>query len=238
MSKNKFTKLDDNTFNELISNSKSIREILIKVNYCSNGSGGYEIFRRECNKRGIPIPKYEYYGNFIGTFSKENRLSDEDVFVTGSTYARQSLKRRILNDKLIEYKCSKCGNDGEWKYEKLTLQLEHKNGVNNDNRLENLCFLCPNCHSQTKTFAGKSKNKKISKNNRFIKVNYCECGKEIRKESKTCLECYSLSQRKVKRPEYEQLIKDIEELGYRGTGNKYGVSDNAIRKWKKKYENI
>jgi hypothetical protein len=47
--------------------------------------------------------------------------------------------------------------------------------------------------------------------------------------------CNELKQRKVKRPSQEQLIKDIKELGYKGTGRKYNVSDNSIRKWEKYY---
>jgi hypothetical protein len=44
------------------------------------------------------------------------------------------------------------------------LQLEHVNGVNNDNRPQNLCFLCPSCHSQTSTFCGgNSKKHKVMK---------------------------------------------------------------------------
>jgi len=45
----------------------------------------------------------------------------------------------------------------------------------------------------------------------------------------------SILQRKVKRPDYNQLQNEINELGYTGTGKKYGVSDNAIRKWIKFY---
>lgn len=56
----------------------------------------------------------------------------------------------------MEYKCACCGNTGEWNGRPLVLQLDHINGDNCDNRLENLRFLCPNCHSQTDTFAGRN----------------------------------------------------------------------------------
>ena len=66
---------------------------------------------------------------------------------------------------------------------------------------------------------------------------YCSCGNEIIKNSKNCSECQHKNQRKVKeRPTYEQLLKDIEETNYSATGRKYGVSDNAIRKWIKQYK--
>lgn len=55
----------------------------------------------------------------------------------------------------MEYRCSICGNTGEWNSKKLVLQLDHINGIHNDNRIENLRLLCPNCHSQTDTFCGK-----------------------------------------------------------------------------------
>ena len=44
--------------------------------------------------------------------------------------------------------------NGKWMNQQLTLQLDHINGISDDNRKENLRFLCPNCHSQTKTFGG------------------------------------------------------------------------------------
>jgi transposase-like protein len=42
--------------------------------------------------------------------------------------------------------------------------------------------------------------------------------------------------RKVKRPTYEQLIEETTELGFSAVGRKYGVSDNAVRKWIRWYE--
>lgn len=84
-----------------------------------------------------------------------------EILTINSNYSQHALKRRLLKEELLEYVCEKCKNEGEWMGEKIVLQLDHKNGVNSDNRLENLRFLCPNCHSQTKTYAGKN-NKKTS----------------------------------------------------------------------------
>ena len=57
--------------------------------------------------------------------------------------------------------CACCGNAGRWQGQPLTLQLDHVNGRYNDNRLENLRWLCPNCHSQTETFAGRGKVRRV-----------------------------------------------------------------------------
>jgi len=159
----------------------------------------------------------------------------EQILIKNSPYSsRTRLKKRLINEGLLEYKCTKCGNIGQWNGELLSLQLEHKNGINNDNRLENLELLCPNCHSQSKTYSGK--NRKGTK-----KLYYCKCGAEIKKNSKTCVKCrnktINFKNRKVKnRPTKEKLLNEISEYGYRRTGRKYGVSDNAIRNWQKQYE--
>ena len=149
--------------------------------------------------------------------------------VENSTYSNTHLKKRLINDGVLEYSCQICGNIGEWNGNPMSLQLDHINGVNNDNRLKNLRFLCPNCHSQTNTYGGK--NVSYDKTHKT-----CVCGKYKDKNSKMCNTCTSKSNRKVDRPSYEVLMVDIQELGYTGTGSKYGVSDNAIRKWKKYYE--
>lgn len=85
---------------------------------------------------------------------------DEDVFVANSSYARHLLKKRVLKNKLIEYVCSCCGLGPEWLGKPMPLILDHINGKNNDNRLENLRFVCSNCDTQLPTY--KSKNKDSS----------------------------------------------------------------------------
>lgn len=84
--------------------------------------------------------------------------TDEEVFCENSPLRTGVIKKRILKKKLIEYKCEKCKNDGTWMGEVLILQLDHRNGINDDHRLDNLRFLCPNCHSQTETYCRSNKN--------------------------------------------------------------------------------
>jgi len=89
-------------------------------------------------------------------------IPDEQVFCENATIARHHVKRKIITRNLIPYNCEICGNTGEWLGNPLPLILDHKNGVNNDNRLENLRFLCSNCDSQQPTYKNRrgSKGKK------------------------------------------------------------------------------
>lgn len=69
------------------------------------------------------------------------------------------------------------------------------------------------------------------------KITYCiDCGVELSYyKHNRCMKCYRLSQRKVVWPTKEQLKEDIDTLSFVAIGKKYGVSDNAVRKWAKKY---
>lgn len=84
-----------------------------------------------------------------------------------------------------------------------------------------------------RTAAQKERMSKAQLKRHGTKAAYCSnCGKRLRSyKIKMCRDCYIVSIRKVKRPPKEQLIREISQLGYRGTGRKYGVSDNSIRKW-------
>jgi hypothetical protein len=203
----------------IIKEAKSIKEVLEKMGLRAAG-GNYQVINRYITKHGIDITHFETASERMSKNKKE-KIPLENYLVENSNYTRTTLKKRLINEKLLEYKCYECGNDGNWMGKKLSLQLEHKNGVHNDNRLENLTLMCPNCHSQTNTFAGKA-----NKKNKNIKIDK----RTINTENKIK---FNISRRKVERPKLEVLLTDIKELGYSGTGRKYGVSDNAIRKWLK-----
>ena len=68
---------------------------------------------------------------------------------------RSHLKTRLLAEGLKENRCEECGLT-DWRGKPLSIALHHLNGVARDNRLENIKFLCPNCHSQTPNFSGRN----------------------------------------------------------------------------------
>lgn len=118
--------------------------------------GGIRTINRHITKLGLCTKHF--------TREAQRRLCNDDkVFRVGSCASGNSKKEAILRRGLKDYCCAVCGNKGEHNSKPLVLQLDHINGNRKDNRLENLRFLCPNCHSQTPTFAGRNKRAKPCK---------------------------------------------------------------------------
>jgi hypothetical protein len=86
----------------------------------------------------------------------KTKIALDLVLTENSKYARHALKRRLIDEGILKYECFACKNTGIWEGKKLSLHLDHTNGVFDDNRIENLRFLCPNCHAQTDSYAGKN----------------------------------------------------------------------------------
>jgi len=213
---------------KVVLESKSVRQCLLKL-YLTAGGNNDKTFKKYIKLYDISIEHFNNWNSEKKKFLK--KVPIEDVLVEHSNYSRGSLKKRLYNEGLRERKCELCGQGEEWRDKKMSLILDHINGVNNDNRIENLRIVCPNCNATLDTHCGK--NNKLEK-----KKHFCKCGKEKYKTAKMCKECKGKEQRRVVRPKIGQLKKDIEVLGYVGTGKKYGVSDNAIRKWIENYNKV
>lgn len=159
---------------------------------------------------------------------RENHKTYDDV--KHSSFS--TIRKYIIKNNLLEYKCQipECGNIGIHCGKPLTLEIDHIDGNRNNNELENLRFICPSCHSQTETFSGKSKVKRI--------IKFCKCGNKLGKSnlSGICSSCSTKNREFIKK--FEISKESLESLVIKHPilkiGEMFGVSDNAIRKRCKK----
>ena len=149
----KVDQISEQEFRELIANSISMREVTKALGYVNTGANHETIWKR--------IKQYN-----ISTEHWTNRARGqikrcpENIFIENSTATQKVVKHWYLKGNYTEYKCAICGQEPFCNNKPLTLTLDHINGKNHDDRLENLRWVCPNCDRQLDTFAGKNLKKK------------------------------------------------------------------------------
>jgi hypothetical protein len=175
--------------------------------------------------------------------SRGRQMPLQDALVEHSPYPRGKLKDRLLAAGIKRPECELCGQGENWHGRSMSLILDHINGVSDDHRLENLRIVCPNCAATFETHCGRNLPRKrtcaacggafVPK---YMQHRYCsqECWGKV--ASQLYLGGHHPRQRKVPRPPYEQLLEDLKTMSYCAIGHKYGVSDNAVRKWLRWYE--
>lgn len=159
-----FSKMTDDELQSLLDSSNSYREVIFKAGL-SGKSGNFQTLKRNINQRKLSTEKLDQNRSLSIKKNAErtNRMKVyaklSDILVENSAYTNNyALKLRLIRAGILEYKCAICGIS-EWMGKRLSLQLDHENGIRSDYRLGNIRLLCPNCHSQTETYGAKNRKK-------------------------------------------------------------------------------
>lgn len=216
-----------------VAKSTSFAEVARNLKMCVTG-GNHITIKKYVGLWNINTEHFlkpsEIAKKFLGKPAKPLK----EILVENSFYNRTNLKHRLYQEGLKKPICELCGQTEVWQGKHISLILDHINGIRNDNRLQNLRVLCPNCNATLDTHCGKqAKNKCLGCSNlKSKKRKYCskDCYLSNKNQS------LKPEKRKVKRPKLKILQKELSETNYVAVSKKYGVSDNAVRKWLKMYE--
>lgn len=211
---------NDTDFRKMVQESNSIAECERRLGYNSISGSVSELIKKRIVELSIDVSHFTKY---------QAERTPENIFIENSTASQRTLRKYYFLGKYTEYICSICKQEPFWNGKELTLILDHVNGINNDDRFENLRWVCPNCNQQLDTTG--SKNIK-----RRVKKTFCvDCGIEISVNSTRCQSCSAKAAVKMPPITREKLKELIRKTPFSQIGREYGVSDNAIRKWCVKY---
>lgn len=141
---------------KIVNQSTSIRQVLLALKLDETGAA-YRSLQRAFKAWKISIIHFHGQGWSKGKIKGFKRPIDEYL---SNEHPIQSdwLKKRLIKEGILLHQCSLCLLT-QWNNQPIPIELDHINGKHEDNRLENLRILCPNCHAQTSTHAGKNVGK-------------------------------------------------------------------------------
>lgn len=151
MSKSKYT---ESELIEAVKTSHSVRQVLSKLSLIEAG-GNYKTIKNLI--QSLSLDTSHFFKNRCHNKGKKlgPKRPIQDYLNNERKIQSDSLKKRLLNEKIFEPVCSSCKLT-EWLGQNIPLELDHIDGNNEDNSLSNLRLLCPNCHAQTPTYRGKN----------------------------------------------------------------------------------
>lgn len=213
-------------FARLVASSRSITHVFDQLQLRKSGAY-YRIFRAVVAEMEIDTSHFIKAGDLTVHRQSVTRPLEE-IFLEDSSVSSSTLRGKIIRHQLLPHQCAKCDNKGEWLGQPIVLQIDHINGKRRDNRIENLRFLCPNCHSQTETFCGRRHK---------TKPRCPDCGKPYRGAGRRCRRC---SHKLVKRactiqwPAKEIIAKLVWDKSLSAIGADLMCSETAVRKYCKR----
>lgn len=144
----------------------SYRALAEKIGYNPNGGSGIRAVKDMIILLDLDVSHFTgQQWNKGKTMKNDSRIPSaekyniEDIFIPNSPVTQKVIRGYVERHHLLEYKCQNCGCDGHWQEGQIALQIHHINGDNKNHSLNNLQYLCPNCHALTDTYAGRNKRK-------------------------------------------------------------------------------
>ena len=217
----------DEEFRQIVASSRTHTEALHKLGYSTTSGNVSKAYHQRIKLLNVDISHILH--------KKAIKRTKENVFIENATCSNSVLRRMYLNEN-TEYYCSICHQTPEWNGKPLIMILDHINGIHNDNRLENLRWVCPNCNSQLDTTNGRMHHRIKPKRKKCAK-----CGANIYKGATLCKKCEKEERafrsvaelrNKISRDKLKELIRST---SFVQIGKMFHVTDNAVRRWCRRY---
>jgi len=210
----------------VVAASRTSTDALRRLGLSTGGGEHHQRFERKLEELGISTTHFVYHAAPTSCRKGGSRKALGEILVRGSTYNPRKLKKRLICEGVLEERCAECGVGPEWNGKPLVHQLDHISGDRSDQRLSNLRLLCPNCHSQTPTFAGR--NKRGGAKGR--KDSCPRCGRPKQRASQHCRQCSQRQQEITQWPSDDRLRELVWERPVSEVAKGLGVSGAAVKK--------